>query len=44
MLTAVGFEDARVLPDGITGIANPGSLDLAERSPESVFVEARRPR
>jgi SAM-dependent methyltransferase len=42
MLTAAGFEDARVLPAGITGIPDPGQLDLAERSPESVFVEARK--
>ena len=42
MLIEAGFESAQVLPAGITSIPNPGQLDLAERSPESVFVEARK--
>jgi SAM-dependent methyltransferase len=41
LLTSAGFVDARVVEAGSTTIPNPGSLDLAERAPESVFVEAR---
>jgi len=44
MLIDAGFEDVHVLPAGRTGIPDPGQLDLAERSPESVFVEARKRR
>ena len=40
-LSSAGFVDARVLETGSTTIPDPGSLDLAERAPESVFVEAR---
>jgi predicted SAM-dependent methyltransferase len=43
LLASAGFVDARVLRAGETMIAEPGPLDLAERMPESVFVEARRP-
>lgn len=43
LLAAAGFVDARVMPAGETTIPDPGPLDLAERSPESVFVEAKRP-
>jgi hypothetical protein len=42
MLVDAGFEDARVLPAGSAGIPDPGQLDLAERWPESVFIEARK--
>lgn len=42
LLEQVGFRDARVWPAGETGIPNPGPLNLRERSPESVFVEARK--
>ncbi|HCU95353.1 MAG TPA: hypothetical protein DHU96_22640 [Actinobacteria bacterium] len=37
-----GFVNARVMPAGVTAIAEPGSLDLAERAEQSVYVEARR--
>ena len=39
-LHAAGFTDAKEMPAGSTRIAEPGSLDLRERAPESVFVEA----
>lgn len=35
-----GFVSARIMPDGETTIPFKVTLDLAERSPESVFVEA----
>jgi predicted SAM-dependent methyltransferase len=41
LLAASGFRDPRVVPSGTTTIPDPGALDLAERSPESVFVEAQ---
>lgn len=37
-----GFEDVRVMEPGTTRIQDPGHLDLHERCPESVFVEATR--
>ena len=40
LLLASGFRNPRVLGAGQTTIPNPGRLDLAERVPESVFVEA----
>lgn len=43
MLVGEGFRDPRVLGAGETTIPDPGSLDLAERSPESLFVEAVNP-
>jgi SAM-dependent methyltransferase len=43
LLALGGFEAAQEMPAGTTTIADPGPLDLAERSPESVFVEARNP-
>jgi predicted SAM-dependent methyltransferase len=43
LLTDYGFEDARCVPAGTTSIPDVGELDLAERSHESVYVEARRP-
>jgi SAM-dependent methyltransferase len=42
-LADAGFADVAVMPAGETRIPNPGALDLAERAPESVFVEATRP-
>ncbi len=42
LLASAGFVDARVVPAGETMIPDPGPLDLAERIPESVFVEAKR--
>lgn len=39
-LLKAGFAKATVMPAGETSIADPGALDLAERAPESVFVEA----
>jgi SAM-dependent methyltransferase len=43
LLALGGFEAVQEMPAGTTMIADPGPLDLAERSPESVFVEARNP-
>jgi hypothetical protein len=40
LLTTVGFKNARVLEPGRTSINEPGELNLRERVPESVFVEA----
>ena len=40
LLVGSGFSDAKELAEGTTRIADPGALDLRERSPESVFVEA----
>jgi SAM-dependent methyltransferase len=44
LLTAAGFEEAAVVPTGLTSIAEPGKLDLAERAAESVYVEAVKAR
>jgi SAM-dependent methyltransferase len=44
LLSAAGFEDAAVLPPGLTQIPEPGQLDLKERAAESVYAEAIRPR
>ncbi len=41
LLTSEGFDAPQVMPAGTTLIPDPRTLDLAERSPESVFVEAR---
>jgi hypothetical protein len=43
LLTISGFECARALPPGQTGIKDPGSLDLYERSSESIYLEALAP-
>lgn len=43
LLAEVGFRNPLVVPSGATTIPNPGRLDLAERSPESLFVEAVNP-
>ncbi len=42
LLEANGFRDPCVLPPNETTIPDPGPLDLAERSHESVYVEARK--
>src|SRR3569623_2866730 len=39
-LLKAGFAAAKSMPAGETDIVDPGELDLAERAPESVFVEA----
>lgn len=39
-LEQAGFAKVGVQPAGSTWISDPGELDLAERAPESVFVEA----
>lgn len=43
LLTANGFKNARAMPPGETLIADSSPLDLYERLPESVFVEAVKP-
>jgi hypothetical protein len=43
LLSKSGFSNPQVLKAGETTIPNPGNLDLAERAPESVFVEAINP-
>jgi Methyltransferase domain len=43
LLLKSGFSNPQVLRAGETTIPNPGNLDLAERAPESVFVEAVNP-
>jgi SAM-dependent methyltransferase len=43
LLLKSGFSNPQVLPAGESTIPNPGKLDLAERAPESVFVEAINP-
>ena len=40
LLSSAGFEEPKILEPGLTTIPDPGTLDLKERSPESVFVEA----
>ena len=42
LLEELGFRDVVVQPAGETMIEDPGTLDLFERSEESVYVEARR--
>jgi predicted SAM-dependent methyltransferase len=43
LLLATGYENAQIMDAGTTNIYDPGALDLSERFPESVFVEAFRP-
>jgi SAM-dependent methyltransferase len=43
LLSNSGFSNPRILKPGETTIPNPGRLDLAEHTPESVFVEAFNP-
>jgi hypothetical protein len=42
LLSELGFVDAKVAEPGTTIIPNPAPLNLCERCPESVFVEARK--
>ena len=43
LLVSAGFKDIKVMPAGETMIPEPGALNLAERSPSSVYVEAANP-
>ena len=43
LLLSEGFKDAQVKEPCKTNISNPGELNLEERMPESVFVEAVNP-
>jgi predicted SAM-dependent methyltransferase len=43
LLEREGFVRAVSLPAGATTLSDPGELNLSEREPESVFVEAIRP-
>jgi len=43
LLAAAGFTDIAIMPPGQTRIPDPGSLNLAERVDESVYIEAFRP-
>ncbi|PCJ53760.1 MAG: hypothetical protein COA79_22625 [Planctomycetota bacterium] len=43
LLASAGFQKLQVMKAGSTNITDPGTLDLNERSPESVFVEAINP-
>ena len=43
LLQRNGFIETEVVPVGQTNIPEPESLDLKERSSESVYVEARKP-
>jgi hypothetical protein len=44
LLAACGYLEPEVLAAGHTTIADPGELNLCERSPESLYVEASKPR
>lgn len=43
LLLKHGFVNTEILPVGKTNIIKPGPLDLRERYPESVYVEAEKP-
>jgi hypothetical protein len=43
LLTSFGFEKPTALEAGTTTIRDPGTLDLAERVEESLYVEAEKP-
>lgn len=43
LLSVAGFQNAQVMEPGTTKIKDPGQLNLREREPESVFVEAVNP-
>ncbi len=43
LLLAAGFQSPQVMESGTTTIRDPGPLNLRERAPESVFVEAVNP-
>ena len=42
-LENAGFVEVTVLPASKTKIADPGRLNLAERSDQSIYVEAVQP-
>jgi predicted SAM-dependent methyltransferase len=42
-LSECGFSDPKVLPAAVTTIPDPGPLNLSERHPESLYVEAGKP-
>lgn len=43
LVEAADFAEVETLPPGRTRIVDPGRLDLAERSEESIYLEAVRP-
>jgi len=43
LLRDAEFTSVRIMSPGMTNIADPGALNLAERADESVYVEAVRP-
>ena len=43
LLSSAGFYEPCILEPSLTTIPNPGMLDLKERLPESVYVEACNP-
>jgi hypothetical protein len=43
LLAENGFVDVNELPPDVTGIADPGALDLRERESGSIYVEGRKP-
>jgi len=43
LLQKHGFIETEIMPVGKTNIPEPGTLDLQERSSESVYVEAKKP-
>jgi SAM-dependent methyltransferase len=43
LLAEHGYESPTAIESGTTMIEDPGLLDLSERAPESLFVEARKP-
>ncbi len=43
LLVSAGLKDTKVIPEGETMIPEPGTLNLAERPPSSVYVEAVNP-
>ena len=42
LLFSAGFKNPQIMEAGRTTIKDPGSLNLSERAPESVFVEATK--
>lgn len=43
LLKLSGFVGVAEVPPGVTGIPDPGALDLRERESESIYVEGRQP-
>jgi predicted SAM-dependent methyltransferase len=43
LVTALDFDAVQAVPAGVTGIADPGELDLREQEGQSLYVEARKP-